>query len=259
MNAERQSPLERYLSILEIIAASHRPLSLTELANIIKLPKPTVHRLVGSLQACGALKTEERNQRGFLIGRRITRLLHLSQDTSIVSNYAQIVCDQLTKAVSETCYVVRIGNDAVHTIARSVPDQGYRLHVLPGHELPTHAAASAKSILAYQDEATVQRLLQPPFKRFTEQTKSTMLQVMEDLDQVRKLGYAVCDREIDSGIMAYGCPVFSADNEVVYSVGVTGPVNRLSQKPANYWVEALRLGAEQFANMLQAGLAPEEL
>lgn len=259
MNAERQSPLERYLSILEIIAASQRPLSLTELANIIKLPKPTVHRLVGSLQACGALKTEERNQRGFLIGRRITRLLHLSQDTSIVSNYAQIVCDRLTEAVGETCYVVRIGNDAVHTIARSVPDQGYRLHVFPGHELPTHAAASAKSILAYQDEATVQRLLHPPFKRYTEQTKSTMLEVMKDLDQVRKQGYAVCDREIDSGIMAYGCPVFSADNEVIYSVGVTGPVNRLSQKPANYWVEALRLGAEQFANMLQAGLSPDEL
>ncbi|MBO9356730.1 helix-turn-helix domain-containing protein [Bordetella petrii] len=253
MTAERQSPLERYLSILEIVAASQRPLSLTELANIIDLPKPTVHRLIGVLQACGALRTEERNQRGFLIGRRMSRLLHLSQDESVVANYAQIVCDRLTEKVAETSYVVRLGIDAVHTIARSVPDQGYRLHVLPGLELPAHAAASAKAIAAYQDDATQQRLLRPPFKRLTEFTKTTLEQVMAELERVRQDGYAICDREIDNGIMAYGCPVFLRTGEVIYSLGVTGPCSRLTERPAAYWIEALQESAALYATMLREG------
>ncbi len=255
MSENRQGPLERYLSILEIVAASNRSLSLTELSSLMELPKPTIHRLVGVLQKSGALQADDGRQRSFRIGRRMWRILQLGQDQRIVMNFAQLVCDRLTQQIMETCYVVKLGVDAVHTVARSVPDQGYRLHVFPGEELPPHAAASAKAILAYQDEDVVGKILQEPLARMTDRTTTDITAARAELEHVRQHGYAVCDREIDAGIMAYGCPVFLDGAGVLYSIGVTGPCSRLEQKPQEYWVEALQDGARQFAVLLQASQA----
>lgn len=252
MSENRQGPLERYLSILEIVAASNRSLNLTELSVLMNLPKPTIHRLVGVLQKSGALQSDEGRQRSFNIGRRIWRILQLGRDPRVVENFAQIVCDQLTERIMETCYVVKLGVDAVHTIVRSVPDQGYRLHVFPGEELPAHAAASAKAILAYQDDTTLSKILHEPLIRLTERTTTDIDAVKAELEQVRQRGYAVCDREIDGNIMAYGCPVFLDDAGVLYSIGVTGPCSRLEQQPADFWVQALQGGARQFATLLSA-------
>ncbi|MCC2597015.1 IclR family transcriptional regulator [Pusillimonas sp. MFBS29] len=250
MSENRQGPLERYLSILEIVAASNHSLSLTELSALMNLPKPTIHRLVGVLQKAGALQADDARQRGFRIGTRMWRILQLGQDQDVVTNYAQIVCDRLTERIRETCYAVKLGVDAVHTIARSVPDQGYRLHVYPGEELPPHAAASAKAILAYQDEKVLDAILHEPLVRLTDKTKTTISEAHSELERVREQGYAVCNREIDWDIMAFGCPVFLDGAGVLYSLGVTGPCSRLEQQPVEHWVEALQEGARQFANLL---------
>lgn len=247
----RQTPLERYLAILEIVAASNRSPNLTELADLMNLPKPTVHRLAGALEKAGALETSGGRQRNFRIGRRMWKMLHLGQNPEVVENYAQLACDRLTEKIKETSYIVKLGVDGVHTIARSVPDQGYRLHVFPGEELPAHAAASAKAIIAHQPPEVVARILREPLPRLTENTRTNLAEVLEDLRQVREQGYAICDKEIDAAIMAYGCPVHLPDAGVIYSVGVTAPGGRMTKQPREYWIGHLQETANYFADLLQ--------
>ena len=223
----------------------------SELSELMGLPKPTIHRLVGVLLNSGALQTEEGRNRGYSMGRRMWRILQLGRNPRVVENYAQIVCDRLTEQIRETCYIVKLAIAGVETIARAVPDQGYRLHVLPGEELPAHAASSAKAILAYQDEALIQQVLREPLPKLTERTVTDIQEVKRLYEQVRQNGYAVCDREIDPGVVAYSCPVFTDGNQVLYSVGVTGPLERLAQHAQEYWIEALQDGARQFAQLLQ--------
>lgn len=255
MEQPRSGPLERYLSILEVVAASNRSLSLTELSELMSLPKPTVHRLAGVLVKAGALEPDEARNRGFKMGRRMWRILQLGRNPEVVENFAQIVCDRLTEQIHETCYVVKLAIDGVKTIARSVPDQGYRLHVLPGEELPPHAASSAKAILAYQDEAVISRILREPLPKLTDHTMTDLAAVRDEYERVKQQGYAICDREIDTGIMAYSAPVFLESGEVLYSIGVTGPCARLETQPQEYWLHALRDGAQQFATFLDAAEA----
>lgn len=249
---QRQGPLERYLSILEIVAASNRGLSLTELSVLMDLPKSTIHRLVGVLQKAGALLPDDGPQRNFQIGQRMWRILQLGQDQRVVVNYAQIVCDRLAAKIMETCYIVKLDVSTVQTIARSVPDQGYRLHVFPGEELPPNAASSVKAILAYQDSEVVDRILCEPLTRFTERTITDIGLIKAELCRVREQGYALCDREIDSNVMAYSCPVFLEGAGVLYSIGVTGPCSRLERHPADYWAEALQGAAQTFAKFLSS-------
>jgi len=248
---ERKSPFERYLSIIEIVAAAHDELTLTDIAKIADLPKPTVHRLTRVLLDSGALVAEDRRQKQFRIGPRIWRVLYLGFEPDSLVRYAQMACDAAASRLKETCYIVRLGRTDVRTVARATPDQGYRLHVYPGSDLPIHAAASAKAIIAFQPEKEVMRYIREPLPRFTPYTNTDVSVFLAELKKTRKRGYAICDREIDEHVMAYAVPVHLPNAGVLFSVGVTGPCSRLLQHPVAFYIDGLKEAADQFARALQ--------
>lgn len=250
-DSPRLSPLERYLQILEIVAASSRGLTMTDIAEMAPLPKASVHRLTRTLLDAGLLCSDPDNGKLFRAGARLSRLLYLSLGNEAVVNFAQIVCNELVHRLNETCYLVRLEHAHVRSVARAVPEQGYRLHVVPGAELPPHAASSAKAILAFQEEKVVRRVLREPLARLTSRTKTRMSDCLAELTQVRRLGYAVCDREIDENVIAYAAPVRLPESLVLFSIGVTGPVSRLRRHETAYYVAQLSEAAAKFARMLQ--------
>ncbi|MEW5422837.1 IclR family transcriptional regulator [Amorphus sp. 3PC139-8] len=258
MAGDRPGPIERYLQILEIVAASARGLTLTDIAALTGLPKATAHRLTRSLVEAGALATDDTWYKTFRVGDRMWRMLQLGANPNTVESFSQIVLDELAARFHETCYVVRLGRDNVRSIARSAPDQGHRLHVLPGEVLPPHAAASAKAILAFQPTDVIDRFLAEPLEKLTSRTVTSVTAVRDELAEIRRLDYAVCDREIDDNVMAYACPIHLKSAGVIYSLGLTGPCTRLSQHPREMWIEALHDAARRLAVMFdtQSDSAP---
>lgn len=258
MRNDGPGPIGRYLQILEAVAASHGGLTLSGIQTLTGLPKPTAHRLTRALVDAGALQTDEAWHKTFRVGPRMWRLLRLGQNSDSVRAYAQIVVDDLAKELAETCYIVRLGAQNIRSIARSAPDQGHRLHVLPGDVLPAHAASSAKAILAFQDDATVDRFLQEPLEPLTPRTATSTATVREELARVRLQDHAECDGEIDENIMAYAAPVHLDSGDVIYAVGVTGPRDRIGRKSVEAWVEPLRAAAARFARMLETAPATSD-
>lgn len=249
-------PLERYFRVLEVVAAAHDRVGLAEIAAATGLPKPTVHRLTRTLSEAGALEIQSGPHKTYGVGRRLWRLLYLGMARDRVASSAQLVCDDLARRLGETCYAVRLGEGTVASVARSVPDQGHRLHVLPGSTLPAHAASSAKAVLAFQPEPVIEAALAPPLPALTPHTTTDPAAVRAELAEVRRTGYAVCDQEIDEGVMAYAVPVPLPNAGVLYALGVTGPSTRMGRHPAEIYVHTLREGAGRFADLLEGRRAP---
>lgn len=250
MNAPNPRPIERYFQIVEIVAASQDGLTLGEITQIAGLPKPSAHRLVRSLVDLGILVSDETWYKKFRIGPYMRRILHLCVAPEKEAAFAQMTVDRLAAQLGETCYVVRLDHDVVRSIARSAPDQGHRLHVVPGDHLPAHAAASAKAILAFQDDDTIARHLKPPLEALTPFTRTDPDRVLAEFGDIRARGFAFCDREIDETTMAYACPVTMADIGVIYAIGVTGPVNRMNLHARTHWLTPMRAAADRLAMML---------
>lgn len=250
MAQDKQVPLERYLSIIETIAASREGLSITDIAAISGLPKPTVHRLTRALVDAEVIIAEGSRHKTLRIGQRLWRLLYSALSEDEVVAHAQIICDELARQLGETCYIVRLGDESISSIARTTPDHGYRLYVLPGSELPPHAASAAKAILAFQSESVVDRILREPLPALTGKTKTRVEEVKAELEAVRRDGYAICDEEIDENVMAYACPVHLRHGGVLFSVGTTAPSSRLRHRRVEEISAALQDAADRFSTAL---------
>ena len=153
-SAKDDSPLGRYVRILESVAPSRAGLTLTEIAHEAGLQAGTVHRLLRGLLDLGLLRARA-GSKSYVPGPRLKNLLHLTMDMAEYSDLAQVTLDRLVEEFGETAHLARLNGDCAESVLMKQPLGSDRAFVQPGRRLPLHAAASGKAILAFQDEAFI--------------------------------------------------------------------------------------------------------
>lgn len=251
-SASKQTPLERYITMLETIAASGDA-NLSDLADLCHLPFSSAHRVLHTLLHSRLVVPTNGQRGGYRLGPRLMRLLHTGLDEAWLRITGQKIIDELALQLNDTCFINKLIGKEVVTIAWAAPESRVRGYLVPGITQPLHASASAKAILAYQPEPIIRKLLPARLPKLCTETKSTIKAVIADLESVRTKGYATCWNEYEKGVAAVACPVLLSDAEVVYSVGVTGLMDRLSAQPIDKIVGTIRYAAESIAQAVQHG------
>ena len=223
---KHDSPLGRYVRVLEAVAARRTGLTLTEIAQDLGLQAGTAHRLLRGLADLELLRPQAAGSKRYVPGPRLKNLLHLTMDMAEYSGVAQSVLDRLVEAFGETAHLARLNGDCAESVLMKQPLGSDRAFVQPGRRLPLYAAASGKAILAFQDEDFIARYLTRPRVRHTGRTRVDEAEIRREMARIRDDGMAVCENELDAGVLSYGHPVRAGDGHVMYSVGITGLAER---------------------------------
>ncbi len=242
--------LTRYALVLDTVAQASRALPLAEIGERTGLPQATVYRLVHALLHVGFLAPGERRKH-YVVGPRLLRLLCAAMPRGAVRQLAQPILEQLASDFGETAYIAKLEGAEVETLAVALPGSERQAFVQPGRSMPFHAAASAKAILAFADDRLVDEVLAKPHARYTARTKTTEHEIAAELATIRQQGFAVCDQELDPGVLSYACPVRIGGAGVVYSLGVVGFADRLGNSPSDAIVSSLKSAAEALSHALR--------
>jgi DNA-binding IclR family transcriptional regulator len=249
---EQGGPLERYMQVLELVAAFPAAVTLVEVAALLDFPKTTAHRLLKGLVRSGLLK-DAVGGRAYQLGERFKRLLHTMADDSWLTALVRPHLERLTETSAETCYLTRlIGARVVVAVSQS-PDVRWRGYVQPGIEMPVNAAATAKAIMAYQSPELIAAALAHDLPLLTVNTRNDRAWVEGELATVRERGYATCIGEIDEGLAAIAVPVVLNDQTVLHALGMTGPLQRIMNAQLPERLTTLRRTAGLLAKALALG------
>jgi len=241
--------LARYATVLDALAAAPDGLSQTEVMQATGLPRGTVHRLINALTEVGYLARRD-GRKIYRLGPRLLRLLHMGVGPAALTPLARPILAALAARFGETAFLAKLVGASVRSIAMVAPESDGQSYVHPGRAMPIHAAASAKAIFAYQDRGLIEKALAEPLPRFTDKTRTEAAAIRADLARVRRQGYAVCDEELDPGVLSLACPVDLAGAGVLYSIGMVGLSQRLGRHPSEDIVARLRTAAQDFARAL---------
>jgi len=219
--------LSRAAAILKALESNRDGLTIAELSVATELPRPTVQRIVHSLQKDGLMCNTGRGKRVGL-GPELLRLalsVHLD-----ISKVLQPVMDALSGEIQETVnLLVQNGNMAV-CVTQSCFVQELQIAPKIGNELPLHASASGKAILASMPEEHAKKLLGPG--RWERRTTNTIIRwddLVPDLDQVRITGIATDFDEHTDGVAALAVPLSTLCGKL-HALAVPAPTHRLQQK-----------------------------
>jgi DNA-binding IclR family transcriptional regulator len=245
-------PLERYVQVLELVAAFSGTLTLADASSLLGLPKTTAHRLLQGLVRSGLAKGGA-SARTYHVGERLTRLLHTAADDGWLTALAHPYLQRLTEDTGETCYLTRLVGSRVVVAASQSPDARWRGYVQPGIEMPINAAATAKAIMAYQSEAIVAEALSHDLPILTANTRNDREWVTHELAETRDRGYATCVGEIDEGLAAIAVPVALSGGAVFHAIGMTGPLQRIMNDQMPDRLAMLKNTAAALADVLSIG------
>jgi DNA-binding IclR family transcriptional regulator len=252
--APEESPLERYFRALEAVAVSTNGASVSEIAESCNFPLATAHRLLQNLLRAGLLANNGGRRKDYQLGERMLRLLHAGTNAARLAISVQPILDHLANQFDDTCYLARLVGQEVVSVAWAAPNGGLRGHVVPGHILAPHVAASAKAILAFQSDSLIDRVLSAQLPKLTAETKVDRAEIERDYAAVRKKKYATCWNEMEIGFGAIAVPITVPEAGIIYSVGTAGFIDRVKRRPISQSVEMLETAVKPLSRVLREPL-----
>jgi DNA-binding IclR family transcriptional regulator len=220
-------PVVRALSILRLLASTQRGLTLADIAERLDLPAATAHRLVTVLLGEEFVTRSATNKR-FFLGPAARELYQVEQprESALVTPHAAI--GKAGEATGETVFLSEIVGNRVVCLALVESRYPLRLFVRVGQEMPLHAAASARVLLAYRPNDEVRRMLESTvFTQFTADTPRDSDHVLTRLMTIRERGWDVCESELDDNVWAVSAPIHSSTNAVAASITMAAPAQRM--------------------------------
>jgi DNA-binding IclR family transcriptional regulator len=237
----------RALRVLRALAPHTRGVSLQELHERLDIPVGSLHRVLATLVEQGFVARSPVNRRYFL-GPDARQLAQPLPHQGALLATPHDAVNGAAESTGETVFVTVLIGDRAVCVALSEGCHPLRLVVRIGQELPLHATAAARSLLAHLAPDAARRLLGTrTLTPFTPGTPVTVEAALEHLALIRARGYDVCDDELDRGVWGVAAPVFSSTGQPLASVTLAAPGLRMREPTVR--AEAVRTVREAAGKM----------
>jgi DNA-binding IclR family transcriptional regulator len=219
--------LARAVAILDCLTPDQPELGVREIARRLKMSTSTVGRLLTTMHSLGVLRQDPVTHR-YRMGSKVLSWSVVHTSGLGVREKARPMLEELHRITQETVnlYVLdrneRVCVDCIESPMR------VRVIVNVGERMPLHAGSAGKAILAFGPPDLVQQVIAQPLERMTSNTITNRKKLLEDLDSIRKCGYAVSHGERFADALGLGAPIFDASGRVVAALNVAGPIMRFT-------------------------------
>ncbi len=247
--------VDRASQILLALASGTPRLGVSEISELVDVPKPTVHTMLRTLERRG-LVVQEVDGGKYALGPAVLQLGNAYLGGSELRARSASWSDMLARQAGEAVWVaVLSGPDVVVVHHRLRPDDLVQILEV-GAAVPWHACALGRAIVAYTPDGTQQALLASPLRRLTGKTVTDPNALRQELAAVLARGYAVEDEEAILGDAGLAAPVFNWSGRVVGAIGIVGPAGRLLREGRqDQLADAVRSTARALSRDLGAGRA----
>jgi IclR family acetate operon transcriptional repressor len=240
----------RAMLLMELLAQSHRSLSVTEIADELGQTKTTAFRILATLQRAGYVEKDDRTSQYFLSFKVIT-LANTLMTARRIDDFFMPTLRDLAARTGELIRLAIAEGDSLRWIAQANGSaHRVRLQADLGDPIALHASASGKAWLSTlpQEEAMRIVLSQGLYAR-TPSTITNVEQFLDELKKVRTRGYALAMEEGDVGVRAAAVPVRvgSDDSRAVGTLSISGTTLTVDEERLRTIVPSLLDGAAAIA------------
>lgn len=242
--------LERAFAVLEVFDEAHPEWGTSEAARAVGLPVPTVHRILTALRELGYV-TQDRHTKRFRLGSSAVLLGSRARAVVDLRAVALEPVRRLSRELGETALLTGVSPDRTASICmeRVESPRPLRLSVEPGRLLPLHAGASQKALLAFMPDDEVEQIVSGRLAHLCESTLTDEKALRENLELIRRRGFATSLEETNAGAWGVAVPILS-DADVVCAVGVAGPSVRLSKTVVRRSIRRAHAAASEIGRRL---------
>jgi IclR family KDG regulon transcriptional repressor len=238
--------------LLKLFTPAQPRWSVTRAAAQLGLSKSTVSRLLAALAREG-LVAKDPATRLYTVGVGsysvgVVYLVGLN-----VRAAALPVLEEVAFGLRETVYLGALGDGVAVYIDKILSPLALRVDSYLGVSIPLHATALGKALLSGQSDAYVEQVIARGLPRFTRRTITSAAALWDEIQQVRRRGFATDFEEYEDGLHCVGFPIRDPTGKVPWAFSVAGPSVRLSRQAIERSLPRLRQAVRQIEERLGVG------
>jgi DNA-binding IclR family transcriptional regulator len=221
--------VDRTLDMLELFAKQKQPLTLSDIAMLLKIPVSSCHDVVKAMQNRGYLY-EIAPRSGYYPTLRLHELGTEVRDNDPILLRTEVLLRSLRDTLDESVLLSKVdGLNAVYLLVFE-PSHPLRILVRVGDNIRSiHGTSAGKALLAMLDDRAFTAFLkQHKLKPLTKQTIKTAVTLQREVELGKKRGWHVNRGESLTGVTTISVPFIW--NTSVYIVTIAGPSSRLDHK-----------------------------
>lgn len=245
------SNIKRVMRILDILVDEPAGVRITDLAAALGVNKAIPHRLLAELVELGYATQDPRTERyraTFKLGSLGLRQL----ETAGIARWSQ---DELNALAAESKELVRLAIASGRSLRWVAKAQGANSSLIVdsavASDVVLHATASGKAWLSTLPTEEVRAILaEHDLAKPTPRTHTDVEVILAEIEEARRLGYAVTFEEMEIGINAIAAAIVPPDlpgGRGVGTVSIAGPAARLTPEVLVGFAPSLKAAARSLA------------
>lgn len=236
---DRVQSVEKAFLLLETMAKSGHSVSLQELAESLGWAKSSVHRMLSTMRESHIVEQSQRDGK-YSLGSRLFELGCAASGGWEILRLAKPYLQRVASLTNESVCLATVVEGEVLVLDFVDSINPWHIVSRPGAKLPAHCTVQGKIMLAQMSLLEVQRILREHgMHRYTPNTICDAQTMQQELQKVRQQGYAVDNSEYRTGLCSVAAPIFDADGQVRYTVGVVSMFGSPSGPKFNEVLELL--------------------
>ncbi len=198
--APKMKTLYWTMKLLEYFDEEHERRGVTELAELTRIPKSSVSNALNTFEQLGYVRRHTLSGQ-YSLGPKAVCLYHNyfvgNRDAALYRRECRILSDR-TNSIVQVCFFM---DGKLICLTGAMPAR-YGRDDVSGREIPLHATAAGKAILAFMEEQQREGIYRKGLRAVTRHTITDPVRLEEELEAVRRREYATETMENEYGITA---------------------------------------------------------
>jgi IclR family pca regulon transcriptional regulator len=241
--------LDRGLRLLQTFGQTPSPMTLSDVARAVDLPRATARRILFTLERGGFVLSDGKL---FTLTPHVLTLAGSYLRSNQVVAVLQPVLDRIATTAQEISSLALLDGDEVVFIARGSPARVFSTGLEIGYRLPAFCTSVGRALLGqFDDDELAKRLKAMKRAAMTPQTVTDPKALLKTIVADRAKGFSLVDREAEPHFRSISVPVRRYDNTIVAAINMGAHVDRVPVRELMERVlPLLREGADEVRSKL---------
>ena len=230
---EEKNPIQvadRLFGALELLA-EHGAMGLMEISERLDLNKSTARRILTSLMYLGYVRQSSRNEK-YELSMKLVKLSSQLLERRNLPRTVRPYLRRLMELTGETVHLVeRDGTEVVYIDKVESYANSIQMVSRIGSRLPVYCSGVGKAIAAELPAREVEEIWRgSSIESRTEHTITDYGIFLENLEEVRRLGYALDREENETGVVCVAASLKDYLGRTAYAFSISAPVGRMPKE-----------------------------
>jgi DNA-binding IclR family transcriptional regulator len=214
------SSIIRSVQAMDLLARKG-PLGVRAVAQQLKLPLGSVHRMLLDLAEAGVVDRTPAGE--WELSFRLLEITGLQLERIELPRLFRPFAEAIAARTGETVNLNALHGREGVCIDKVRGNEGMQLDWRIGSRGPLHYGGAGKAMLAFMDETEREQVYAAPMEAVTPYTITDPQRLREEIGRIRERGYSIDDQEVVVGVYCVAVPLLDRMGRSAGAISVTGP------------------------------------